>query len=79
MKNKMDELLKNALAPMDVPDERLNYQVLGKIKEKEIMDIEKLIAEITDYCSSHTCVWFRNCICGTPLFKPGRGGDGGRG
>ena len=43
MKNKMDELLKNALAPMDVPDERLNYQVLGKIKEKEIMKKNKKI------------------------------------
>ena len=43
MKNKMDELLKNALAPMDVPDERLNYQVLGKIKEKEIMKKNKRI------------------------------------
>ena len=43
MKNKMDELLKNALAPMDVPDERLNHQVLGKIKEKEIMKKNKRI------------------------------------
>lgn len=43
MKNKMDELLKNALAPMDVPGERLNYQVLGKIKEKEIMKKNKRI------------------------------------
>ena len=43
MKNKMDDLLKTALTPMDAPDERLNYQVLGKIKEREIMNRKKRI------------------------------------
>lgn len=37
MKNDMDQLLKTALAPADVPDEYLNGQVLRKAKEREAM------------------------------------------
>ena len=43
MKNKMDELLKAALTPMDAPSERLNYRILGKIKERESMKRRKRI------------------------------------
>lgn len=43
MKSNMDELLKTALTPMDAPNERMNYQVLGKIKEREIMNRKKRI------------------------------------
>ena len=37
MRNEMDELLREALTPMDSPDERLNRQVLRKVKEREKM------------------------------------------
>lgn len=37
MKNSMDELLKTALTPMDVPAEKLNNQILSKTKEKNFM------------------------------------------
>lgn len=37
MKNSMDELLKTALTPMDVPGEKLNDQILSKVKEKNFM------------------------------------------
>lgn len=37
MKNSMDELLKTALTPMDVPGEKLNAQILSKTKEKNFM------------------------------------------
>lgn len=33
----MDELLKSALTPMDVPDEKLNNQILLKTKERDFM------------------------------------------
>lgn len=37
MKNSMDELLKTALTPMDVPTKKLNNQILAKTKEKNFM------------------------------------------
>ncbi len=37
MKNSMDELLKTALTPMDVPAKKLNNQILAKTKEKNFM------------------------------------------
>lgn len=43
MKNDIDELLKIALTPTDVPDERLNNQVLTQIKEEKIMNNKKRI------------------------------------
>ena len=41
MKYDMDQLLKTALTPMDVPDERLNRQVLREIKERKMMNRKK--------------------------------------
>lgn len=40
----MDELLKNALTPKDTPHERLNNQVLWKVKERESMSSKKRIS-----------------------------------
>ena len=37
MRNKMDELLKTALTPMDVPEDTLNNLVLSKAKERDNM------------------------------------------
>lgn len=37
MKNNMDELLKTALTPMDVPDKKLNNRILSKTKERNYM------------------------------------------
>ena len=37
MTNNIDELLKTALAPSAVPDERLNNQVLSAVKERKNM------------------------------------------
>ena len=37
MKNNLDELLKKALVPMDVPDRQLNQQVLLAVKERKSM------------------------------------------
>ena len=37
MKSNMDQLLKTALAPANVPDEQLNVQVLREAKEREAM------------------------------------------
>lgn len=41
MKNSMDQLLKTALAPANVPDERLNIQVLREAEEREAMAKKK--------------------------------------
>lgn len=41
--NNMDELLKNALTPTDMPHEKLNNQVLWKVKERESMSSKKRI------------------------------------
>lgn len=41
MRNNMDQLLKTALAPADMPDERLNVQVLREAKEREAMAKKK--------------------------------------
>ena len=41
--NNMDELLKNALTPTDMPHEKLNNQVLWKVKERDSMSSRKRI------------------------------------
>lgn len=41
--NSMDELLKSALTPTDMPHEKLNNQVLWKVKERESMSNRKRI------------------------------------
>lgn len=41
--NNMDELLKRALTPTDMPHEKLNNQVLWKVKERESMSSRKRI------------------------------------
>ena len=41
--NSMDELLKSALTPTDMPHEKLNDQVLWKVKERENMSSRKRI------------------------------------
>lgn len=37
MKNELDELLRNALTPMDEPDSRLNQSIINQVKEQEKM------------------------------------------
>lgn len=46
MKNNIDELLKNALVPMDVPDKRLNQQVLLAAKERKSMKNQRKIPAV---------------------------------
>ena len=41
--NSMDELLKSALTPTDMPHEKLNDQILWKVKEGESMSSRKRI------------------------------------
>lgn len=38
MRRNMDELLKVALTPMDVPEQKVNDQILRKVKERQNMD-----------------------------------------
>ena len=62
MKKNMDELLKAALTPMEVPNERLNSQVLRSVKEKKDMKNRKrlpvaaLVAACTLILGSITAV-----------------------
>ena len=42
MKDKMDLLLKQALAPMEVPEKKLNDQVLRRVKERQDMKQEQV-------------------------------------
>lgn len=37
MKKNIDELIKTALAPMDIPEKGLNDQILHRVKEKKVM------------------------------------------
>ena len=37
MKNTLDSLLKQALAPMEAPEKKLNDQVLQRVKERQDM------------------------------------------
>lgn len=46
MKNNLDELLKNALIPMDVPDKRLNQQVLLAAKERKSMKNQRKVPAV---------------------------------
>lgn len=42
MKDKMDSLLKQALAPMKVPEKKLNDQILRRVKERQDMKQEQM-------------------------------------
>lgn len=42
MKNTLDSLLKQALAPMEAPEKKLNDQVLQRVKERQDMKQEQV-------------------------------------
>ena len=46
MKNNLDELLKKALVPMDVPDRQLNQQVLLAVKERKSMKNQRKVPAV---------------------------------